>query len=90
MHEVGADLGPGVAPAAEDGRRVQRVDAGPAERELPPATSEVARRQFPFSRAGVDATLLPTLHPSAVLRGGGIRLAEVLLTFVRVKRLLES
>ena len=47
-------------------------------------------RQFPFSRAGVDATLLPTLHPSAVLRGGGIRLAEVRADFVRVKRVLQS
>jgi DNA polymerase len=47
-------------------------------------------RQFPFSRAGVDATLLPTLHPSAVLRGGGQRLAEVRADFVRVKRVLQS
>jgi len=47
-------------------------------------------RQFAFSRAGVDATLLPTLHPSAVLRGGGQRLAEVRADFVRVKRVLQS
>jgi uracil-DNA glycosylase len=46
-------------------------------------------RDFPFSRAGVDARLFPTLHPSAVLRsGGGQRLAEVRSDFVRVKRAL--
>jgi uracil-DNA glycosylase len=47
-------------------------------------------RTFPFSRAGVDAELLPTLHPAAVLRGGGQRLAEVRSDFVRVKRTLRS
>jgi DNA polymerase len=47
-------------------------------------------RGFPFSRAGVDATLIPTLHPAAVLRGGGQRLAEVRADFVRVKRALRS
>jgi DNA polymerase len=47
-------------------------------------------RQFPFGRAGVEATLLPTLHPAAVLRGGGQRLAEVRSDFVRVKRALRS
>jgi DNA polymerase len=46
-------------------------------------------RDFPFSRAGVDAVLFPTLHPSAVLRsGGGQKLAEVRSDFVRVKRTL--
>ncbi len=45
-------------------------------------------REFPFSRAGVDATLLPTLHPSAVLRSGGKALAEARADFVRVKRAL--
>jgi DNA polymerase len=47
-------------------------------------------RRYPFARAGVDATLLPTLHPAAVLRGGGQRLAEVRSDFVRVKRALQS
>jgi DNA polymerase len=47
-------------------------------------------RNFPFSRAGIDAVLLPTLHPAAVLRGGGQRLAEVRSDFVHVKRLLQS
>lgn len=47
-------------------------------------------REFAFSRAGVDATLVPTLHPAAVLRGGGQRLAEVRSDFVRVKRLLAG
>jgi len=45
-------------------------------------------REFPFSRAGVDATLLPTFHPSAVLRSGGKALAEARADFVRVKRAL--
>jgi uracil-DNA glycosylase len=45
-------------------------------------------QEFPFARAGVDAVLVPTLHPSAVLRGGGIPLAETRADFVRAKRLL--
>jgi uracil-DNA glycosylase len=45
-------------------------------------------REFAFSRAGVDATLLPTFHPSAVLRSGGKALAEARADFVRVKRAL--
>jgi DNA polymerase len=47
-------------------------------------------REFPFSRAGVDATLLPTFHPSAVLRSGGKALAESRADFVRVKRALAA
>jgi DNA polymerase len=47
-------------------------------------------REFPFSRAGVDANLLPTLHPSAVLRSGGKALAEARADFVRVKRALAA
>jgi DNA polymerase len=47
-------------------------------------------REFEFSRAGVDATLLPTFHPSAVLRSGGKALAEARADFVRVKRALAS
>jgi uracil-DNA glycosylase family 4 len=43
-------------------------------------------RRFPFARAGIEAELLPTLHPSAVLRGGGQRLAEIRSDFVFVKR----
>ncbi|GIU85604.1 MAG: uracil-DNA glycosylase [Acidimicrobiia bacterium] len=45
-------------------------------------------REFAFGRAGTEAVLVPTLHPAAVLRGGGQRLAEVRADFVRVKRLL--
>lgn len=45
-------------------------------------------QQFPFSRAGVNAVLVPTLHPAAVLRGGGQALAETRADFVVVKRLL--
>jgi len=47
-------------------------------------------REFAFSRAGINAVLVPTLHPAAVLRGGGQRLAEVRSDFVRVKRLLAA
>ena len=48
-------------------------------------------REFGFSRAGIDAVLLPTLHPSAVLRsGGGKALAESRADFVRVKRVLAA
>src|SRR5439155_2638707 len=39
-------------------------------------------RPFRFSRAGVDATLVPTLHPAAVLRNGGRALAETRADFV--------
>jgi uracil-DNA glycosylase family 4 len=46
-------------------------------------------QEFPFARAGVHAVLVPTLHPAAVLRGGGQALAETRADFVRVKRLLE-
>ena len=46
--------------------------------------------EFPFERAGVKAVLVPTLHPAAVLRGGGKPLAETRADFVRVKRLLEA
>jgi uracil-DNA glycosylase len=45
-------------------------------------------REFAFTRAGIDAALLPTLHPSAVLRSGGKALAESRSDFVRVKRAL--
>ena len=45
-------------------------------------------QQFPFERAGIDAVLIPTLHPSAVLRSGGKALAEARADFVHVKRAL--
>jgi DNA polymerase len=45
-------------------------------------------KEFAFERAGIDATLLPTFHPSAVLRSGGKSLAESRADFVRVKRAL--
>jgi DNA polymerase len=45
-------------------------------------------QQFPFVRAGIEAVLLPTYHPSAVLRSGGKALAEARADFVRVKRSL--
>lgn len=47
-------------------------------------------REFPLSRAGIDATVIPTYHPAAVLRSGGPMLAEVRADFVRVKRRLAT
>jgi DNA polymerase len=44
--------------------------------------------EFAFSRAGHEAVLIPTLHPSAVLRSGGRALAESRADFVKVKRIL--
>jgi uracil-DNA glycosylase len=41
-------------------------------------------REFPFG----DAVLVPTLHPSAVLRSGGTALAQSRADFVVVKRVL--
>jgi len=45
-------------------------------------------KEFAFERAGIRAALLPTFHPSAVLRSGGKALAESRADFVRVKRAL--
>src|SRR5262245_47459447 len=42
-------------------------------------------REFEF---GDGATLIPALHPSAVLRGGGASLAQTRADFVLVKRAL--
>ena len=50
--------------------------------------TKIRGREFAFSRAGVDAVLIPTLHPSAVLRSGGKTLAESRADFVKVKRAL--
>jgi DNA polymerase len=45
-------------------------------------------KEFAFTRAGHDATLIPTYHPAAVLRSGGKALAEARADFVHVKRAL--
>ena len=45
-------------------------------------------REFPFTRAGIEAVVIPTLHPSAVLRSGGKTLAEARADFVHLKRAL--
>jgi DNA polymerase len=45
-------------------------------------------REFPYRRAGIDAVLVPTFHPSAVLRSGGTALAQSRSDFVHVKRVL--
>jgi DNA polymerase len=47
-------------------------------------------QEFAFERAGVHAVLVPTLHPSAVLRNGGRALAEARADFVVVKRRLAA
>jgi DNA polymerase len=47
-------------------------------------------QEFEYARAGVIATLVPTYHPSAVLRGGGRPLAETRADFVTVKRRLQA
>ncbi len=47
-------------------------------------------REFAFTRAGHTAVLIPTLHPSAVLRSGGRALAESRADFVHVKRALGA
>jgi len=46
--------------------------------------------EFAFTRAGHTAVLIPTLHPSAVLRSGGRALAEARADFVHVKRALAN
>ena len=45
-------------------------------------------REFPYQRAGIDAVLIPTFHPAAVLRSGGTALAQARSDFVHVKRVL--
>ena len=45
-------------------------------------------RSFPFRRG--DSVVLPTFHPSAVLRGGGPALAQARADFVVIKRALAS
>ena len=44
-------------------------------------------QEFPFRD---DAVLIPTLHPSAVLRNGGAALAQARADFVHVKRALAG
>jgi uracil-DNA glycosylase len=45
-------------------------------------------REFAYQRAGIDAVLVPTFHPAAVLRSGGTALAQARSDFVHVKRVL--
>jgi len=44
-------------------------------------------REFPY---GDRAVIIPTFHPSAVLRNGGSALAQARADFVRVKRVLQE
>lgn len=46
--------------------------------------TKIRGQEFPFG----DAVLVPTLHPAAVLRGGGVALAQTRADFVVVKRAL--
>jgi uracil-DNA glycosylase family 4 len=50
--------------------------------------TKIRGKEFTFTRAGQHAVLIPTLHPSAVLRSGGRSLAEARADFVHVKRAL--
>lgn len=45
-------------------------------------------RSFPFRRG--DSVVLPTVHPSAVLRGGGPALAQARADFVVIKRAIAQ
>jgi DNA polymerase len=47
-------------------------------------------QEFEMERAGVKCTVVPTLHPSAVLRNGGRALSEARADFVVVKRRLAA
>jgi uracil-DNA glycosylase len=47
--------------------------------------TKVRGREFPYRR---NAVLIPTFHPSAVLRNGGPALATARADFVRIKRAL--
>ncbi|HZJ26688.1 MAG TPA: uracil-DNA glycosylase [Acidimicrobiia bacterium] len=54
--------------------------------------TQMRGREYPYpagdDRLNADRVLIPTLHPSAVLRSGGARLADVRADFVLVKRAL--
>ena len=50
--------------------------------------TKIRGQEFAFARGGHEAVLIPTLHPSAVLRSGGRALAESRADFVHVKRAL--
>jgi DNA polymerase len=45
-------------------------------------------QEFPYDAHGETGVLIPTLHPSAVLRNGGVALAQARADFVLVKRAL--
>lgn len=60
-----------------------------AARALLATTEGVTRlrgRTFPFG----DAVLVPTFHPSAALRGGGLVVAEMRADLVRAKKALAA
>jgi uracil-DNA glycosylase len=47
-------------------------------------------REFAYERSGHHAVLVPTFHPSAVLRSGGTSLAQARSDFVHAKRVLAG
>src|SRR4051812_7651774 len=47
-------------------------------------------QEFELERAGLKIVVIPTLHPSAVLRGGGRPLSETRADFITVKRRLAA
>lgn len=47
-------------------------------------------KTYTFRAAGLEATLVPTFHPAAALRGGGVPLAQMRSDLVRAKLVLKS
>jgi uracil-DNA glycosylase len=47
-------------------------------------------RSYSFDAAGVRSTLIPTFHPAAALRGGGVPLAQMRSDLIRAKLALKS
>jgi len=64
---------------------VPRFAVPRARLETKDGITKLRGREFPFRQSGV---LIPTFHPSAVLRSGGTSLAQARADFVRVKRAL--
>ena len=60
-----------------------------ASRALLASTDGVTRLRGRAYRRG-DAWLVPTFHPAAALRGGGVVLAQMRADFVRAKRLVAE
>jgi DNA polymerase len=46
-------------------------------------------KSYPYQAAGVEAVLIPTFHPAAALRGGGVPLAQMRSDLIRAKLALK-